>query len=544
MVALSYLHRKQLGIYYTPADLARPLVHWAIRRPSDRVLEPSFGGCGFLVAARDRLVALGAHNPVSCLYGTDVDHAALDSLSEEFGLVDTRRRFLLQDYLGTQPYDFGVHQFDAIIGNPPYVSNHAASLDQRKRAHGLAARAGWDLPRTASLWAYFVLHSLTFCAKGGRLAFVLPAAFLLSNYAVAVRRMLLRTFRQVHVIDLRDRLFAKQGTDERCVLMLAEDFDRSSLVDGNLFYHDSLSEIAADVGLWRSGIQTLDDSERRAFDAVSERAVTLDKLAEMRIGTVTGANPFFLLTADTVWRRALPNIVVSPAIPKLGLAKGLVYTSSDHRNDEHAGSKSFLLTVNANRRLGLTTQAYLDTFPKKSIESNSTFRKRKLWYAIEDDQPGDALLSYMAHDSPRLVLNRASVRCTNNIHRIWWRPEIGRCAKLLATLGFLSSFTQLSAELVGRTYGGGVLKHELCEARSIEMVLPANVDSNELRAMFHQLDRLARRGLWSEARSVVDEYLLSHLFRSGERQRIIRRLRVALDIARRRRVAKLVRRDV
>jgi adenine-specific DNA-methyltransferase len=56
--------RRILGAYYTPERLSQMPSDWAIRAPDDTVLEPSFGGCGFLATARTTLARLGCANPV------------------------------------------------------------------------------------------------------------------------------------------------------------------------------------------------------------------------------------------------------------------------------------------------------------------------------------------------------------------------------------------------------------------------------------------------------------------------------------------------
>ncbi len=55
--------KKRHGVFYTPDPASRLLTKWAIRSAADRVLEPSFGGCGFLQAAKDRLTALEVGAP-------------------------------------------------------------------------------------------------------------------------------------------------------------------------------------------------------------------------------------------------------------------------------------------------------------------------------------------------------------------------------------------------------------------------------------------------------------------------------------------------
>ncbi len=52
--------RKARGAFFTPPELCRYVVSWAIRSASDEVLEPSCGESAFLLAAGERLDTLAA----------------------------------------------------------------------------------------------------------------------------------------------------------------------------------------------------------------------------------------------------------------------------------------------------------------------------------------------------------------------------------------------------------------------------------------------------------------------------------------------------
>jgi adenine-specific DNA-methyltransferase len=78
--ALTHERRRSLGIYYTPQSAARVMAEWAIREPTDTVLEPSFGGCAILQAGVWRLHQLGCERPAKQLLGFDVDRAAFAHL--------------------------------------------------------------------------------------------------------------------------------------------------------------------------------------------------------------------------------------------------------------------------------------------------------------------------------------------------------------------------------------------------------------------------------------------------------------------------------
>jgi hypothetical protein len=507
--------RKRLGIYYTPPQLAQTLVSTAITSPHDTVLEPSFGGCNFLKASHDRLLALGSKDPLRQICGADIDKHALDSIGRTFGMIDVQKRFLLQDFLSTTPEDFCIPKFDVIVGNPPYISHHAMSAEQKTTAWMLASISTWNLRRTASLWAYFILHSLTFCKPGGRIAFVLPLASLLSNYSVAVRAALESSFDDISFTDAGDRLFRDQGTSERSVLLVGKGFGaakRTSTSEAESFILSHANE------RWAAQRTKITADTRQVFDTLASKAVALGACADLRIGAVTGANKVFVITSEAA-NQAKLNKYVLPALAKVPRAHGLEYTVEDHERAAAAGDKCYLLLLPSKpqARQTLAVQKHLSSLSLDAITANRTFQKRRLWCVIEDADPPDAFLSYMHHDSPTLLINELGAVCTNNIHRIWWKTSLTPHQQMLVTISFLTTFTQLSAELEGRTYGGGVLKHELGEARNIRVLLPSSVTVDELRAAHTAINDHLRHGRRDSARAVADALLLSHALR---RQRL------------------------
>ncbi len=98
--------RRKLGAFYTPERLSQILSNWVIRSGSDTVLEPSFGGCGFLQAARNRLSALGCASPRSQIYGCDIDPVAFDYLANTLGSPVDLMRFIQSDFW---PWCLGHH---------------------------------------------------------------------------------------------------------------------------------------------------------------------------------------------------------------------------------------------------------------------------------------------------------------------------------------------------------------------------------------------------------------------------------------------------
>src|SRR5574341_816367 len=66
---------KETGAVWTPAYIARALVHWAVRSPHDAVLDPGSGRGIFLFEVFRRLLSLGARPSKArvLLFGVEQD---------------------------------------------------------------------------------------------------------------------------------------------------------------------------------------------------------------------------------------------------------------------------------------------------------------------------------------------------------------------------------------------------------------------------------------------------------------------------------------
>jgi adenine-specific DNA-methyltransferase len=87
--------RRKFGAFYTPERLSEILSAWAIRNSRDTILEPSFGGCGFLQSARDALLNAGSKEPRNQIFGCDIDPVAFEYLAAVFGMPVDLRRFVV-----------------------------------------------------------------------------------------------------------------------------------------------------------------------------------------------------------------------------------------------------------------------------------------------------------------------------------------------------------------------------------------------------------------------------------------------------------------
>jgi hypothetical protein len=135
------------------------------------------------------------------------------------------------------------------------------------------------------------------------MVFVLPEAALQAQYAAPVRNFLSQRFRHVHWIRLQERVFAR--TDEAAVILLAwgqgpgeETVHRAS----------GVAELASLVDSLNSSTARVSEAEEALTRVLTLSSIrTLGELAEIRIGIVTGANKFFVLSEREALEREIAS---------------------------------------------------------------------------------------------------------------------------------------------------------------------------------------------------------------------------------------------
>jgi adenine-specific DNA-methyltransferase len=533
----SVIAKKRLGMYYSPDGLTDTISRWAVRSRSDRVLEPSFGGCGFLSSIAKTLEELGCEDPARQLFGCDIDPGSQSHLVAFVGhSPKALQNFAFGDFLTLENDRFPGGLFDVVLGNPPYVSHHNAEKAQKLRGRRLAKTADCSLPATASMWAYFLLHSLSFLKKGGRIGMILPASFLTSEYADGIKRRIGASFRRALAVLVRTRLFRHEGTEERTVVLVADGYADGCSEGLKVADVSDERDLKRTLSGWSEGRLSLSSLTRRLgyclldaktlsmIDEIGAEESThfLGDLADLRIGLVTGANSFFVIDRATAERHHLWPDCVLPVLSKMRDASGLVYSYRDHLRS--LGRQRRCLIVGAPKpnipKASRYFREYTRGFAESRRKANVTFNKRDPWHAVDDRKVPDAFLSYMHHEGPRLVLNSANINCTNSIHRVYFSQVVTPLQRKLSSLSILSTFSQVIAELEGRAYGGGILKHEIREARRLALLLPSECSVQDIREAWRSANDALKAGNPLRARAIADELVLKPVLGQFYSQRL------------------------
>ncbi|WP_190183421.1 class I SAM-dependent methyltransferase [Streptomyces cirratus] len=378
--------------------------------------------------------------------------------------------------------------FDAAVGNPPFVRFQFVSETERSYADQVATGMGVTLKGVSNLWIPIFLCALNKVREGGAFAFIIPAECLTGISAGAVRRWLLRNCSAVRV-DLFGPGSFPGVLQEVVVLSGRRD---PSAADGRLTAWDHSAAGRA----WRHSASPeaptwtrylLSPAQLEALDEVSSLSCVRSAGSWVRFGvaTVTGANDYFSVDRETIEQYGLEDWIL-PLLPRIRNAEGLVFTPEDHERNIEEGARAGLIDFARGEASPLRHDGalrYIHAGEQAELHTRYKCRIREPWYCVPVVAAGDLLLSKRSHLYPRVVVNEVSAITTDTIYQGKMLAPEAMSARSFAA-SFHNSLTLLSAEIEGRSFGGGVLE-----------LVPSEVA--RLRVMAHpsmseELDRLDR----------------------------------------------------
>lgn len=518
---------KLRGGYYTSSELADWLCSWAIREPLDRVLEPSCGNGSFLAAATKRLSSVGANAAAigRQLRGVEIvgdEAAAARELLR--GTVGARVADIVETgdffaWWNGQPQP----AFDAVIGNPPFIRYQTFPEPHRGRAMAIMERLGLTPNRLTNIWVPFVVAAAASLRPGGRLAFVLPAELLQVTYAAQLRSFLNDRFARIDIVACNELFF--ENAEQEVVLLLADGALAEPSEDN--VCRMALTEMATVAEIVRHSPESLvSEAEHKTLRHENEKwlkyFLTIKEIEFMRelrasdvvtdlathagidVGVVTGKNEFFVLSGEQVRDLELERYTI-PLVSRSAQLKGARIDRKDWGALAEAGDRVYLLDLkplNGSRLTGALAR-YVRLGESKDVHTGYKCSIRKPWYAVPSIWSPDAFTFRQIYDFPRMVLNEAGATSTDTIHRL--RSRGPKPERIIANT--YTWLTAASAEIEGRSYGGGVLELEPTEAE--RLLVPATLNGAMPLA---ESDRLTRKGrlddvLEENARVVLQDHM-------------------------------------
>ena len=513
-------YQKLRGGYYTPKPIADFLAQWAIQKPDAHILEPSCGDGMLLEAAARVLLERGAERSTLAhlVQGIELDSQEaqkaterLSALSDPYSPIPIH----IGDFFTyCQKYLFEQQLFEAIIGNPPFIRYQNFPENYRAMAFYLMERAGLRPNRLTNAWVPFLVAATLLLSKTGRLAMVIPAELLQVNYAAELRSFLSRHYSYLTLITFKKLVF--DGIQQEIVLLLGERNGsthtgiRTVELDGiddlisyehTAFLHEDLKAMDHSTEKWT--MYFLNEAElqlMRKLKARSDLSIARNVL-DVDVGIVTGLNEFFVLTEQQIEQHAL-RPYTHRLVGRSAHLPGIRFSEADWMDNVERQSPAFLLQSPDVPFYCLPEELkeYITNGEEKGLNKGYKCRIRNRWYVVPSVWVPQAFMLRQVHQYPKIILNDAAATCTDTIHRVKLRN--GTPAKTVAA-AFLNSLTFAFAEVIGRSYGGGVLELEPNEAETLPLPL-VGAELLDLNA----LDRLLREGNIQAVLDITDNVLL------------------------------------
>lgn len=450
---------KLRGGFYTPPELVnRVLERVAALLPATggplRVLEPSAGDGAFVRGLAASMLA-GRISWIDAIERDPVEAARCGDSLAGSGLPGAHHTADLFEWLTRD--QAAMH--DVVLGNPPYVRYQF--IDPQVRA-AMAQAVDGPLRGVSNLWIPVVLASLQRLRLGGTFGLVLPAELLtgvsarvlrswLEDHCETLRIELLRTGEFPGVLQQVALVTGVRGAPGRG---LEVEVCERTPGGTSVTWH---AQVTAGMVTWTPLLLTR--AQQEAFDEASKLpgVRSLGELARFEVAAVTGANDFFTVPHRTVERYRLEPWAL-PLLGRVRHAPGLTFTLHDLERATEAGERCALLSFDADRPdPHASALDYLASGRARGIHERYKCRSRSPWHRVPSVRAGSLLLSKRSHRFPRLVLNEAEAVTTDTIYRGWIHTSTAfEAADLVAS--FHNSLTMLSAELEGRSFGGGVLE--------------------------------------------------------------------------------------
>lgn len=537
--------RKDLGAVYTPSQVARFLVKWAIRKPSDIILDAAAGEGIFILESINRLVELGASKSQICsqVIGVEYDsgtyYKMLENLAKSASCIP--QKLFNADFFDATPKkdlasysktSFSLPLVDATVGNPPYVERQR--LKQlgkiREKALGSPDERIW-LSSLTDIYGYFILHLTRFLKSEGRLALIVSDTWLNMRFGEKIKEYLLSRFKIKAIVGFRERVFPEVLV--RTILLLIEkgeineiEENRTYFIElGSIVELDTLPEDFINVRDLKNGIFSLHQKELepdepwsiylkapKTYHSIVQKPLitSLSDLADSAIGIQTLAKNFYILKESELKRLDLEKacfrrIAVSPRDTPLVIENEddvkyfILYCD---KSIEELKGTALLKYIEAAEKIQITIRGKTE----KVIGINNIPRlkqaRRTPWYNVKANlercDRAPILLPRRTFGNYACYWNRAKVVENENFIRIYPRQE----EYTLPILAFLnSSIGEFIVRARATMYGGGVYDLRPDDVKTLRILDMSRLSNEELES----LERAYMKFLTEQNKSEIDQ---------------------------------------
>jgi adenine-specific DNA methylase len=488
---------KLRGGYYTPEPIADFLARW-VRPAGARLLEPSCGD-GAILKALGRLTDEAV--------GIEIEPDEAKKAEES----SPRAEVVHADFFDW--FDQSQHgAWSGVAGNPPFIRFQHWSEPMRDAAFDVMRSVEMRPTRLTNAWVPFVVASTLAIREGGRLGLVVPAELLQVSYAAELRAFLVDQFSELTAVTFKRLVFA--GILQEVVLLLGvrgsgpakikvvELEDTAALPPPDVLAAlPHAPALRHDTEKWTKYF--LPPTQIEALRRVLRRGdvCRLGDLADVDVGVVTGRNRFFVVSPSNGADLGLHEHL-SPLVSRSAHLRGVRFGDEDYEQLVDSDALCQLLAVANGHELDTALAAYIEAGEQEGVHEGYKCSIRKKWWVVPSTWAPDAFLLRQIYDHPRIVANETGATSTDTVHRV--RMLNGTPPIKLAAAS-INSMTFAFSEVLGRSYGGGVLELEPREAESLPVPDPKKLAMSDVK----RIDKLMRQGELTAALDYADAKLLA-----------------------------------
>jgi adenine-specific DNA methylase len=470
--------QKLRGGYYTPLPLTIFLTKYVLHASQNHILEPSCGDGAFFRA----LSAVGSTASIR-VTGIELNKDEAQKANKELKKQNLHGMVISADFL--QWYLDHRNEnilYDGIVGNPPFIRYQYLPEKMQELSSNIFANLGLKFTKHTNAWIPFILASMELLKPEGYLGMVVPSEIFNVIYAQSLREYLGKQCSEITIIDPEDLWF--ESTLQGAVLLLAKKKKKYSdstkglgvlRVKGFDFCDKDPDYLLRYVnringntigGKWTAAF--LSEKEHSLLQKIKANNLVrqFSDIASVDVGIVTGANDFFLVNQEIVKKYDLQEFSY-PMFGRSGHCPGILYTKNVHQiNCQNGLPSSFLWIKKEMKALSKKQREYIALGENQVLHTRYKCRIRQPWYTVPSVYATKIGMLKRSHDIPRLILNQANALTTDTSYRI----TADYIDNELFVFSFINSLTALSAEIEGRSYGGGVL--ELVPSEINKLLIP------------------------------------------------------------------------
>lgn len=428
------------------------------------------------------------------------------------------------------------YSFDAVVANPPYIRQELLGDREKEKIFELVQeefkdqlfvgqpknKRGIVLDRMSDIYVYFYIHSIRFLKQGGMLGYISSNKWLEVGYGEPFQEFLLRNARILYVIEFDRAVFADADVNTSVVVLQKENDAEKRKENFVKFVRvKKRIETAELLGILETKREEDLEDDRIKVTVVKQKSLKpgkwnvylrappvfkklvnhpkmkpLGEVAEVVRGPTTGYNDFFILSKEKAKEWGIEPGFLAPCVSSPKKVKGLVI------RPEGVDEYFFICDKPKEELKGTNALKYIEWGEKLEVDVTrgskrgsaalpnlETLQNRKFWYSLPRLKPPAILFPRLIDDRPRFLENLAECQGPHVFYFIF--PNVDK-KPLLAYLN--SSVAAFLIELMGRSYGGGVLELLVYETKELPVAMPEASKSATFERLLEELSkRIAAR---------------------------------------------------